>query len=208
MTAFQLASCGCPDEDLFGILACLLHLLSTEQVDPLEIADVSAENLFTSRSVNGCRHQSLTAAELVDCVPEAAVETWPAPARVGWQVFRCILWLAQIAGSEILELEDGEAKKYVCKYISTQYDCTPHIFRKRPKLGVLHAAIQTELLTYRRLQEDDPWVSKNFDLSLLLRDLQDIDGQLHIFYRNRHKRVTESFLRLWTVSWPPLPSKC
>src|ERR1700722_1156823 len=41
MTAFQLASCGCPDEDLFGILACLLHILSNTKVDPLERADVS-----------------------------------------------------------------------------------------------------------------------------------------------------------------------
>jgi hypothetical protein len=28
---------------------------------------------------------------------------------------------------------------------------------------------------YRWLQEGDPWILKNFDLSLLLRDLQDIE---------------------------------
>jgi hypothetical protein len=175
MTAFQLASCGCPDEDLFGILACLLHLLS--RVDPLGRADLSAECLFTSGSVTGCSHQLLTAAELADYVPEADIETWPASARIGWRVFRSTLWLAQIAASELVELLEYEREEYFCEHHELH-----HIFYKRPKLRVLHATIQTELLTYRRLQEGDPWISKNFDLSLLLRDLQDIediDGQLY-----------------------------
>jgi hypothetical protein len=177
MTAFQLASCGSPDEDLFGIVACLLHILSNKEVDPLERADVSAECLFASGSVTGCWHQLLTAAELADRVPEADIEIWPAPARIGWRVFRSTLWLAQNAGSELEELLEDEREEYFCE-INNKY----HIFHKRPKLGVLHATIQTELLTYRRLQEGDPWTSKNFDLSLLLRDLQvieDTDGQLY-----------------------------
>ncbi|KAN0070961.1 hypothetical protein V8E54_011126 [Elaphomyces granulatus] len=139
MTAFKLASCGCPDEDLFRILACLLHLLSTTQVDPLERADESAECLFTPGSVTGCSHQLLTAAELADYVPEADIEIWPAPARIGWRLFRSTLWLAQIAASE-MELEDDD-EGYICG--------SHHIFHQRPKLGVLHAAIQTELLMYR-----------------------------------------------------------
>jgi hypothetical protein len=188
MTAFQLASCGCPDEDLFGILACLLYLLSSRQVEPLERADVSAKNLFTSGSVAGCTHQSLTAAELAYCVPEADVETWPASARIGWQVFRCILCLAQAAGRERLELDDDEEEKNTC----THHYYLPHIFRIRPKLGVLNAAIQTELLTYRRLQEGDPWMSKNFDLSLLLRDLQDIEDIDGLLYSI--EMVTKEFL--------------
>jgi hypothetical protein len=180
MTALQLASCGCPDEDLFGILACLLYLLMAG-VDPLKEADVSVEILFKSGNTTGCSHRLLTAAELADCVPEADVETWPTSARVGWQVFQRALWLAQIAGRELLNLEEdgpdedeNSIDEYICEY--TEY---PHIFHKQRKLGDLCAAIQTEFLTYRRLQEGDPWISKNFDLSLLLQDLQDIDDQLY-----------------------------
>lgn len=182
MTAFQLASCGCPDEDLFGILACLLYLLVVE-VDPLKEADVSAENLFKFGNTTGCSHQLLTAAELADCVPEADVETWPASARIGWQVFRRALWLAQIASRELLELE--ELDECFCDYFELA-----HIFHKQRRLGDLYAAIQTEFLTYRRLQEGDPWISKNFDLSLLLQDLQNIDGQLYSV-----EMVANSFLK-------------
>jgi hypothetical protein len=35
------------------------------------------------------------------------------------------------------------------------------------KLGLLWAAIQTELLTYRKIQRDDRWISGNFNMSAL-----------------------------------------
>jgi hypothetical protein len=38
-------------------------------------------------------------------------------------------------------------------------------------LGVLRAAAQTEFLTYRRIGEDDPWTSGNFNMTTLLRSL-------------------------------------
>jgi hypothetical protein len=46
-------------------------------------------------------------------------------------------------------------------------------------IGTLWTAIQTELLTYRRLTEDDPWISKNFDLKAVLDGLKN-GGSLSI----------------------------
>ncbi|KAI0545283.1 hypothetical protein F4679DRAFT_599855 [Xylaria curta] len=38
---------------------------------------------------------------------------------------------------------------------------------KRRHLGVLWSAIQTELVTYRRLRDGDPWLSENFSLAVV-----------------------------------------
>ena len=47
-----------------------------------------------------------------------------------------------------------------------------HPFAQDGILAPLWAAVQTELLTYRRLKESDPWISPYFDLDLLGEDLQ------------------------------------
>jgi hypothetical protein len=39
------------------------------------------------------------------------------------------------------------------------------------KLSTLWAAVQTEFVTYRRLQEEDPWISSNFNMASLLDSL-------------------------------------
>jgi hypothetical protein len=48
-------------------------------------------------------------------------------------------------------------------------------FGKSRVLGVLWAAVQTELLTYRRREEDDPWTSDNFNMQDLLLSLKTRD---------------------------------
>jgi hypothetical protein len=40
-------------------------------IDPLEMVDVSAENLFKFGNIAGCSH---TAAERADCAPEVDIE--------------------------------------------------------------------------------------------------------------------------------------
>jgi hypothetical protein len=45
-------------------------------------------------------------------------------------------------------------------------------FGKNKTLATLWAAVQTELLTYRRLSEGDPWLSVNFDLTSVLASLE------------------------------------
>ena len=49
-------------------------------------------------------------------------------------------------------------------------------FRGSKRLGTLWAAVQTELVTYRRLKEGDGWISHNFDMEALFRDLEDPEG--------------------------------
>jgi hypothetical protein len=51
-----------------------------------------------------------------------------------------------------------------------------NFFGSNGDLSCLWAAVQTELLTYRRLQEQDPWVSPRFDMSSLLQSLQAGNG--------------------------------
>jgi hypothetical protein len=54
--------------------------------------------------------------------------------------------------------------------------CPHHnYFGKSRVLGVLWAAVQTELLTYRRREEDDPWTSDNFNMQDLLLSLKTRD---------------------------------
>lgn len=36
-----------------------------------------------------------------------------------------------------------------------------------PRMGLLWATVQTELLTYRRVREGDPWISENFSMKAL-----------------------------------------
>jgi hypothetical protein len=45
-------------------------------------------------------------------------------------------------------------------------------FARRRDIGHVWAAVQTELLTYRRINEADPWLSSYFDLGALLIGLQ------------------------------------
>jgi hypothetical protein len=49
-----------------------------------------------------------------------------------------------------------------------RHDC---FFGRNRNLSTLWAAVQTELLTYRRLQEGDPWISPNFNMKSLLWSL-------------------------------------
>lgn len=171
VTAFHLANNGCTDEDLFGMLACLLTLLYCE-VDPTKKADVSAESLFgRSSKATGCTHERLTPAELADRVPTEYAEVWSERTRTGWEILRLVLWISQSSTSETSDLRDQEYDPEAC--------CDYHeIPKMSPILATLFAAVQTELLTYRRLREGDPWVSENFDLVALSRDLREGDENL------------------------------
>jgi len=40
------------------------------------------------------------------------------------------------------------------------------------QLRRIWAAVQTEILTYRRINEHDPWISPNFDMDALLKSLE------------------------------------
>jgi hypothetical protein len=204
MTAFHLANNGCADEDLFGILACLLTLLYIG-ISPTEDADVSAELLFDGLSATtGCTHEQLTPAEFADCIPVKHMEAWPAPTRIGWEVFRRVLRMAQTADLDNDEYSDYSEQSCSHDYdtssacshdydtspaCSRDYDTSPACshrydtspaFNRDDRLCHLFAAVTTELLTYRRIHEGEPWISENFDLHNLLRGLEKDDYLLSI----------------------------
>jgi hypothetical protein len=168
MTAFHLANYGCTDEDLFGILACFLTLLSTGILNPTKKADVSADLLFNgpSMAATGCTHERLTPAEFADRVPLKYTGAWPAPACIGWEVFRRVLHMAQTAATARSD-----------EYLECSNHGFPPAFDGYDQFNRLFAAVVTELLTYRRIHEGEPWMSGNFSLLDLLQGLEK-DGYL------------------------------
>jgi hypothetical protein len=196
IVALQLARRGCDGEDLFGVLAVLLCLLRNG-ADPVAKTPVSVQALLGSSNdfsldameIDLCDHDERDAYELAAGVSEFMVLTWPIEARVGWQLFCHVLRMAR--DGRIADA--GEAPKgqpwsdnndkhpqqlrHYCN--SCEYEERPNYFSYNKELGILWAAAQTELLTYRRIGEDDPWTSGNFNMTTLLRGFshrQDFQG--------------------------------
>ncbi|KAH8656006.1 hypothetical protein BGZ60DRAFT_567862 [Tricladium varicosporioides] len=67
------------------------------------------------------------------------------------------------------ENEDDDALPAYCSHHET--DC--NYFGQNRSLATLWAAIQTELLTYRRIAVRDPWISENFQMDSVLRSLEE-----------------------------------
>jgi hypothetical protein len=59
---------------------------------------------------------------------------------------------------------------YCCDHDTTTYQ--QNFFGKNKNLATLWAAVQTELLTYRRIAEGDPWISANFSMQSVLESLE------------------------------------
>ncbi|KAK3362176.1 hypothetical protein B0T24DRAFT_690906 [Lasiosphaeria ovina] len=59
------------------------------------------------------------------------------------------------------------------------------------QLGILWAAVQTEVATYRRLEEGDNWVSDHFDMQALVNGLQ--DGEPSIRAPLYNKKMMNNF---------------
>lgn len=162
LVAFGLGQFGAKDEDLFGILAVLLAMLQ-QNVDPWETADVSVAALFsddTSESDSeACNHRHLRPAELAGLAPPILVNSWPDKAKVGWEIF-----------CQVLRCSEKERSRIACPL--------NHFFSYRFEnldLAILAGAAKAEYLTYRRLAEGDPWISPNFDMRSILKNLTNGD---------------------------------
>ncbi|KAI2635610.1 hypothetical protein GGS26DRAFT_581378 [Hypomontagnella submonticulosa] len=205
LTAFYLANEGMPGENLFGMIACLVCLL-TFRADPRTTMDISIPALLGQDSPDVCQHAPINAAELSIGLMQ---ESWSPEIKLGWKTLTAILQYDiahrqdQIPASNSENEESGQiympnADSNDCllsegKYIAY---CRHYIhrFEKRRKhevvycgnqlLGRIWAVIQAELLTYRRLSEDDLWLSPEFSLSCVLRGLEENDDkyilQLHV----------------------------
>ncbi|KAF2853054.1 hypothetical protein T440DRAFT_497069 [Plenodomus tracheiphilus IPT5] len=182
MTAYHLADKGCEGEDLFGMLACLLCLISGG-LDPRTMANVSVSILLElDVSDTACNHELLTAAGLAESISNhSIVGTWPMEARTGWEVFCGVLRRCEEADSEVAEHLDisdlshhfiGPPGVSDVKYIHHGLHDSATPFGSQNDLATLWASAQAELLTYRRLRHGDDWISSNFSMEQLSTQLQ------------------------------------
>lgn len=200
LVGFHLAQSGCEGETLFGILACLLCLLRNG-ANPLLKANVSIWALLDDDESGECEHEDLDPHELAEKMLAGFKLKWSAETRTGWQVVCNVLKQSNTQRqsrstgrrnpSEEQEREDGfntsieyqeddvtvneEASSHPYPLIHCPVDQDPdyhtNFFGDNEILPSLWAAVQTEFLTYRRLEEGDRWISRNFDLEALYDSL-------------------------------------
>ncbi len=193
LVGVHLSQSGCEDENLFGILACLLCLLHNG-ANPLLVANISIPALLGNDESNECEHEDLDPLELAEKVPANLKSKWSGNLSTGWQIICNVLEHSQKQWKErpsrrkspskereredefdtFIEYgddemsENGEASNdpYLPIKCSSDED-HENLFGVSKILPSLWAAVQTELLTYRRLGEGDGWISQNFDLESL-----------------------------------------
>lgn len=170
IVAFYLAESGRPGETMFGALTLLVGLIQMG-ADTSATADVSIEDILGEAEPNRCYHDRIDARSLMEKVPPAIISCWTKDCQIGW---RCFLQTLRFAQNNQLESEcgsdsDNESHDETC-------DFHEHLGAHcvSPKLGLLWACIQAELLTYRRIKDGDAWISDNFSMSALLHWL---DGE-------------------------------
>ncbi|KAF6793383.1 hypothetical protein CMUS01_16098 [Colletotrichum musicola] len=199
MVAYYLAECGMDDETLFGAVACAVCLLVLGG-DAALAANVSDDWFMFRMSAEGdeCRHHPITAAQLMEQIPRAAIDRWKSPCQTGWRCLFLILQRAAARLSEYLgfrreqasrvlnhrniELDYQEDYTYQDSEEEGEYEEYPGCFLRQchwnydlpciPKFGTLWASIQTELLTYRKVTDRDPSISANFRMRSLRRWLE------------------------------------
>jgi hypothetical protein len=188
MTSFYLVTAGFQNEDLFGMICCLLNLLVCE-VDPREISEISLPILLGAQEGDTCSHESYTPVEFAERLADETMNTWPELPKTGWQVLCHIFRIAEEIWDDFLSESDSESESGGASQsedngivpsfslsCSHHVDETPYgtkIFGKDRTLGHLWAAAQTELLSYRRQREEDPWTSQKFDLPGVLKCLEE-----------------------------------
>ena len=90
MVGFYLSESGCEGETLFGILACLLCLLSYG-VDPRLKADISLQSLWGQQDSDRCSHGDIDPTELIEKIVTSYTHTWSDEIATGWNVIVYVL---------------------------------------------------------------------------------------------------------------------
>ena len=229
MTAYYLSTFGCENESLFGVVACLLCLLSYGS-NPTLKADISTSTLFNEEDPIDCDHKSIGPCELLEQIRSRFESSWPLEIRHGWEILHQILKLSQAergANQSVDRFEDEECSVHDFDEIPDNnwagsspdtdsnssmtfpHECPDNDWHKRffgdsQLLATLWAAVQTELLTYRRLEEGDPWISQNFNMSDLNASLQR-DGDIDVLLVKRNMMKPFCLRGRWDTSAPDLP---
>lgn len=208
LVGLHLSQSGCKNENLFGILACLLCMLSNG-ANPLMKAAISLQALLSDDAGSECNHEELDPAEFAERLFISLTSIGSDELRTGWQVVCQVLKRSRSrlnaqfsrrhsnlddgeyydesdSGSESgdgamsIDSEDSKdsSQDEMCvegvKESPGCFRCLDggdHFFPRSKVLASLWASTQTELLTYRRLQEGDGWISHNFDMNALNESL-------------------------------------
>lgn len=168
LVMWQLSSHGCEEEDLFGAVAVLLCLLRYGS-DPCAQSTLSLTSLIGAtpskdrdNDADTCEHEPLDPLELANAIYSLKCTEWTEKVRLGWRTFYEILRYSQ-------QTEEGDSDLPVCWSCE---DGNREIFRANDgRLGIIWSAINTELITYRRLHVGDPWMSANINLDGMLEGL-------------------------------------
>lgn len=149
VVAYCLATFGMDEEDLFGVICCLVAMLQYP-MDPRTQVEVSVNELFGIETGIACSHVALSAAKLADLLSQTVQKSMPQQAKVGWKVFCLILEQAEFAWDEASHdgvyrgLSPSDGKYEECEEFC---DDTFEIFSQSPALGHVFAAVQTEILS-------------------------------------------------------------
>jgi hypothetical protein len=184
MTTYHLANSSCQDEDLFGMLACLLCFISSG-LDLQKTANVSVTALMQT-DITGiiCDHEDLTPAELAEKISEySVVESWSTKVRTGWEVFGGVLRLCEDLESntdDALMEDDDDGNHFIgtsepgIDLQVNHFDGHKKVrcFHARRDVATLWASVQTELLSYRRLKDGMDWLSPRFSMEELKDQLE------------------------------------
>ncbi|KAI0450715.1 hypothetical protein F5B21DRAFT_507899 [Xylaria acuta] len=190
VTTFHLASLGKPGETLFGAIAVLVCLLNLG-ADASTSANISVKEILGTSDTGECTHTHLSPLELMQRVPEDIIGSWSSDCEVGWHCFAQILSRAERhrelmpdsdSNSDVMDLlgevsdhdseleEDGRSGEDRCGLEFEYGGFHPSWLNLKcydADIGLLWATIQTEFLTYRRIEEGDPWVSEKFSMRAL-----------------------------------------
>ena len=214
LVGLHLSQSGCKDENLFGIFACLLCMLSNG-ANPLMKAAICLQALLSDDAGSECNHEELDPTEFT----ERLLSSWPSMGtdelKIGWQLVYQVLkrsqsaWnrdprrrlsaptegdsdddsdLPNVSEEDAMSI-DSEASEHPSgdemsadeeqgdeKHCFIRCHCNRnHFFGTSKVLASLWASVQTELLTYRRLQEGERWISQNFDMNALNESLKRSD---------------------------------
>ncbi|KAL6712976.1 hypothetical protein ACLMJK_009531 [Lecanora helva] len=191
---FHLAQSGCKGETLFGVLACLLCLMRYG-ANPLLKANISVQALFGNEDTETCSHEELDPIQLTAKLPVGVAAAWSPELNIGWQVFCNVLRHSRARlkvkssfdGAESVGADGNDVFDAFVNYTEDNMDinndeaqeiydnhairyCNGHdqgYFGHSEILAALWAAVQVELLTYRRLRVGDSWISEKFDMKAL-----------------------------------------
>ncbi|KAH8812637.1 hypothetical protein F5884DRAFT_832254 [Xylogone sp. PMI_703] len=177
VTTVHLATQGCEGETLFGMIACLLCMISLG-ANPTSKAAVSVNALLGHDDDNyHCSHVDLDPVDLVENVPHELISQWPNPTKTGWKIFYHVLKLSRAQWQPLRSQvytrhmeRDSDSEVPVSEFQKCDEDIEIFFGNDRNLIS-LWRAVQAEFMTYRRINEGESWISPYFNMESLLRNL-------------------------------------